>query len=167
MSEKDTQIVIEINSVLKKIFTSPKFIYLREYVDIITETTEFSLALVNLEKEIYISVKDSKITKNEIRKISVKMFHVLKLLNDKNFKFKKIDNDKSRLLKELLKENMEELLTSLVAKALDKMKDKHPDTFFTNMDEEDIELIVGTIVDTAEWSIEIAKEKWSKFCSCC
>jgi hypothetical protein len=160
MSEQE--IIIEMNGILKNIVTNPRFKDVEKYVDILADTNEFTHALAILQREIIKSMEDAKITKNEIRKISVKMFYVLKLLNDKNFKFRGLDSNKNEKLKDLLRLHMEELLTVLVVKAIQKLTEKYPLLDLVDLQEDDIELIVGTIIDTAEWSIQ----SLSKKCSC-
>lgn len=157
-----SEVVIEIDGILKNIITHPKFKYIQNYADVLAETGEFSEILINLEKEIMVSVEDGKITKNEIRKIGVKMFYVLKILHDKNFKFKSLDDKSNVKLKNLLRTHFTELLTYLIVEAVNIIKKREPTLNIIDLTGEDIELIVGTIVDTAEWSINITK----KSCSC-
>lgn len=155
-------VVIEIDGILETIIENPKYREIKEYTDILAETDEFSFALADLEKEITNSFFDLTITKNEIRKISVKMFKVLKILHDKNYKFKK-----SRNLTDLLRTHLEEILTVLVVKTIDLLQKHIPELYIYKLNEEDIKLIVGTIVDTAEWSIKITRKSWKKIFLCC
>ena len=159
-----SDVVVQIDGPLKNIIDNPKFKYIKDYVNILAETGEFSAAIADLEREIVSSIEDSKITKNEIRKISVKMFHVIKLLFDKKFKFKSLNEEKSRQLKDLLSDHMHEILTYLVVTAVDALKKKNKNFDIIGLNEEDIELIVGTIVDTAEWAINLTPSNWF---SCC
>ena len=70
-------------------------------------------------------------------------------------------------LKDLLVNHLEEILTVLIIKALEQIKKHFPDLSTINLSQDDIELIVNTIIDTAEWSINITKKKWSKWIPCC
>lgn len=162
-----SEIIIEIDGILETILKNPKFQEIQQYVDILAETGEFATALANLEREIMLSIKDAKITKNEVRKISVKMFKVLKMLSDKNFKFTSLDSNNSKKLRNLLKDHFEEILTVLVIKAVKYIKINMPELDIIGLNDEDIELIVGTIVDTAEWSIDLVKKNWFKWFPCC
>ena len=165
-----SEIVIEIDGIFETILKNPRFLEIQKYVDILAETGEFTSALADLEREIMKSVEDAKVTKNEIRKVSVRMFKVLKMLYDKNFKFKTLNSNQSEKLRHLLRDHIEEILTVLVVKAVNAMRKHVPELDIIELNEEDIELIVGTIVDTAEWSINMSKKnlfKWFPYCAKC
>lgn len=162
-----SEIIIEIDGILETILKNEKFQEIQKYVDVLAETGEFAKSLANLEREIIYSIKDAQITKNEVRKIGIKMFKVLKMLYNKNYKFKKVDGNQSKKLKDLLVNHLEEILTVLIIKALEQIKKHFPDLSTINLSQDDIELIVNTIIDTAELSINITKKKWSKWIPCC
>lgn len=149
---------------ISEIINNPKFKEFQKYIDILAETGEFSIALVDIEREIVDSLQDGEISNQEMQIIGIKSFNIIKMLYDRNFKFKKLDSKNSEKLKDLLKNDLENVLLFLISKIINKIRDKYP-----ALDIEcDIELIVKTIVNTAELTLNISKKSaFYKYVCCC
>ena len=137
------------------IVNNPHFKDFQKYIDVLAETNEFFNVFVDIEKEIVKSLEDSVISNIEMQIIGIKTFHFVKLLYDKKFKFKKLNNEK---IKNLLKNDLEKLLLVLITKILNKINDSYPNIEINS----DIELIIKTIVQTTEITLNLSKS--NKFC---
>ena len=137
------------------IVNNPHFKDFQKYIDVLAETNEFFNVFVDIEKEIVKSLEDSVISNIEMQIIGIKTFHFVKLLYDKKFKFKKLNNEK---IKNLLKNDLEKLLLVLISKILNKINDSYPNIEINT----DIELIIKTIVQTTEITLNLSKS--NKFC---
>jgi len=137
------------------IVNNPHFKDFQKYIDVLAETNEFFNVFVDIEKEIVKSLEDSVISNIEMQIIGIKTFHFVKLLYDKKFKFKKLNNEK---IKNLLRNDLEKLLLVLITKILNKINDSYPNIEINS----DIELIIKTIVQTTEITLNLSKS--NKFC---
>ena len=137
------------------IVNNPHFKDFQKYIDVLAETNEFFNVFVDIEKEIVKSLEDSVISNIEMQIIGIKTFHFVKLLYDKKFKFKKLNNEK---IKNLIKNDLEKLLLVLISKILNKINDSYPNIEINT----DIELIIKTIVQTTEITLNLSKS--NKFC---
>lgn len=137
------------------IVNNPHFKDFQKYIDVLAETNEFFNVFVDIEKEIVKSFEDSVISNIEMQIIGIKTFNFVKLLYDKKFKFKKLNNEK---IKNLLRNDLEKLLLVLITKILNKINDSYPNIEINS----DIELIIKTIVQTTEITLNLSKS--NKFC---
>ena len=157
---------IKINDNIMDILNNPNLQKVDEYVEILEKTNEFTVAISDIFREVYNALEDGVLTLNEIRKIGVKMFSFLVKLKDNKFKFEGLSSEESNKLKELIKEDLDNFLTNLVVKAIKIIKKRAPN-LAGKINENDIRLIVGTIVDTANFSIEIIEDKCPSIFVCC
>lgn len=134
------------------IVNNPNFDHFQKYIDVLAETDEFFNAFADIEREIVKSLEDSLISNDEMQIISIKTFNFIKLLYDKDFKFK-INNEK---IKNLLKNDLEKLLVALISKIINKIKKSYPNIEINS----DIELIIKTIVQTTEITLNLSKKNF-------
>ena len=137
------------------IINNPNFKDFQKYIDALAETDEFFNAFANIEKEIVKSLEDSVISNDEMQIIGIKTFNFVKLLYDKKFKFKKLNNEK---IKNLIKNDLEKLLLVLISKIINKINETYPNIEINT----DIELIIKTIVQTTEITLNLSKN--NKYC---
>jgi hypothetical protein len=137
------------------IVNNPNFKDFQKYIDALAETDEFFNAFANIEKEIVKSLEDSVISNDEMQIIGIKTFNFVKLLYDKKFKFKKLNNEK---IKNLIKNDLEKLLLVLISKIINKINETYPNIEINT----DIELIIKTIVQTTEITLNLSKN--NKYC---
>lgn len=122
-----------------------------KYTETIAKTPDFKKAYDGLKNEILHSFEDSKITKEELAKIAVKMFHVIKILHDKNFKLHNVK------FKQLVHDDFKGVLKGLVQKTMSHFGHEYDD---------DYDFILDIIINTAEWSINIASSNCGKIFCC-
>ena len=74
----------------------------------------------------------------------------------------------NELIESLTRYNLGEIITGLIIKVIENILEKHPELKLL-INTEDVELVVGTIVDTAEMSIDYVRYNWNwkKCFPCC
>lgn len=146
------------------IINNPNFKDFQKYIDILAETGEFSKALVDIEIEIIKSLDDSKISNYEMQLIGIKAFNIIKMLYNKKFKFKKLDGKNTIKIKDLIKKDLEKLLLVIISKIFNKIKEKFPQL---QIQTNQIDIIIKTIVNTAEIAFDFSKKtKFNKYLCC-
>lgn len=149
---------------INDIINDPLFNDFQKYINILAETGEFSNAIVDIEQNIIESLEDYKISNYEMQFIAIKAFNIIKLLYDKKFKFKKLDSNNSKKIKDLLRNDMKKLLLFIISNILNKIKEKYPELTIDC----DLQLIINTIVNTAELTLNLSKKsKFYKYICCC